>query len=133
MSMYDMLNGMNKATFFILPMLGKHPDEYPRFRDCFVEDGTIAVYTRVGGDNRGYGFGEEELYKHPNFLYTEDDDFDSTYATYYFNVPPEFEADFNLIMEDKMQEVSQAYKHQLYKIYPKLTEQFDKVFGKGGE
>ncbi len=34
MSLYNMINGVNPATFFILPMLGKHPDEYPRFRDC---------------------------------------------------------------------------------------------------
>lgn len=31
-----MINGVNQATFYILPMLGKHPDEYPRFRDCFT-------------------------------------------------------------------------------------------------
>lgn len=36
MSLYNMVNGMNQATFFVLPMLGRHPDEYPRFRDCFA-------------------------------------------------------------------------------------------------
>jgi hypothetical protein len=37
MSLYNMMNGANPATFFILPMLGeKHPEQYPRFRDCFV-------------------------------------------------------------------------------------------------
>ena len=30
------MNGVNPATFFILPMLGKHPDEFPRFRDCWA-------------------------------------------------------------------------------------------------
>lgn len=39
MSLYNMLNGVNPCTFLILPMLGKHPDEYPRFRDCFIEEG----------------------------------------------------------------------------------------------
>ena len=39
MSLYNMLHGVNPSTFFILPMLGeKHPDEYPRFRDCFIGD-----------------------------------------------------------------------------------------------
>lgn len=52
MSLYNMINGVNPATFIILPMLGKHPDEYPRFRDCFIKDGMIEVYTRVGGNNR---------------------------------------------------------------------------------
>lgn len=36
MSLYNMINGVNPATFIILPMLGKHPNEYPRFRDCFI-------------------------------------------------------------------------------------------------
>lgn len=82
MSLYNMLNGVNPATFFILPMLDKHPDEYPRFRDCFIgeDKNSIVIYTRVGGSNRNCGFGEEELYKHPNFIKTYDDCFDSTYV-----------------------------------------------------
>ena len=68
-----MINGVQPATFFLLPMLGKHPDEYPRFRDCFVgkqhTDGEkdqfgipkqkhgneelISVYTRVDRENVG--------------------------------------------------------------------------------
>lgn len=80
MSLYNMICGVNPAAFFILPMLGKHPDEYPRFRDCFVSDDetSIEVLTRVGGGNRGYG--EEELMKHPNFLRTYDWDEDNTYG-----------------------------------------------------
>ena len=59
MSMYNMMNGATPATFIILPMLGKHPDEYPRFRDCFTGDeeqgieDAIIIYTRTGGGNRG--------------------------------------------------------------------------------
>jgi hypothetical protein len=30
MSLYNMVHGTTQATFFVLPMLGKHPDEYPR-------------------------------------------------------------------------------------------------------
>lgn len=72
MSLYNMVNGAQPATFFILPMLGRHPDEYPRFRDCFIgrkntdsetdqfgipvnkhgEEELISVYTRMGGGNR---------------------------------------------------------------------------------
>ena len=127
--MYNMINGLNPATFFILPLLGeKHPDDYPRYRDCFVtEDNEIAVYTRVGGGNRNEGFGEEELQSHPNFLRDEDDDFDSTYATYYFGVPEEWEKDFDLVV-NKLKETSQEYRDRLYKVYPKLTETFDKIF-----
>ncbi len=60
MSLYNMINGVNPATFFILPMLGKHPDEYPRFRDCFVgeDQKSIEILTRVGGGNRHCGNGE---------------------------------------------------------------------------
>lgn len=47
-----MINGVNPATFYILPMLGNHPDWYPRFRDCWVENGQIAVLTRVGSLKR---------------------------------------------------------------------------------
>ncbi len=129
MSLYNMLNGMNPATFIILPMLGeKHPDEYPRFRDCFIDGKEIHIYTRVGGGNRNCGFGEEELQAHPNYLRDEDDDFDSTYATYVFSVPEEWKSDFDKIVAGKLLEVSQEYKDRLYKVFPKLTEKFDIIF-----
>lgn len=133
MSFYNMINGANPATFFILPMLGeKHPDEYPRFRDCFVnnENDTpiISIYTRVGGGNRNEGYGEEELYKHPNYLSTEDDDFDNTYAYYNFSVPYEWKDDFDKIYKGNITDVSNKYKDRLYKVYPKLKDTFDKLF-----
>jgi hypothetical protein len=133
MSFYNMMNGVNPATFFITPMLGeRHPDTYPRFRDCFVdtENGKreIQIYTRVGGGNRDEGYGEEELYKHQNFLRTYDDDFDSTYGYYVFSVPTEWEKDFDLIVEGKIKEISPEYKERLYKVFPKLKGTFDKLF-----
>ena len=55
MSLYNMLFGVTPATFFFFFLLGKHPDEYPRFRDCFLNDeylpeydNHIHVYTRTG-------------------------------------------------------------------------------------
>ena len=129
MSLYNMLNGVNPATFFILPMLGqKHPDNYPRFRDCFVNNNEIHVYTRVGGGNRNCEFGEEELQQHPNYLRDFDDEYDSTYATYVFSIPDEFKNDFDLITSGKIKEISEAYKERLYKVYPKLKDTFDKIF-----
>jgi len=126
-----MVNGFNPACVFIMPMLGRKQDEWPRFRDCFVtEDNQIAIYTRVGGNNRGQGYGEEELYKDPNFVKTFDDSFDDTYATYVFNVPEKWKADFDKLMEKKFSETSEEYQTMLREFFPKLNESglFDKVF-----
>lgn len=128
-----MINGANPATFFILPMIGeKHPDTYPRFRDCFVNtentEPEIHVYTRVGGNNRNQGYGEDLLMGHPNYLRTWDDDSDSTYGTYAFSVPTEWKKDFDLIRDGKLLDISQEYKDRLYKVYPKLGETFTKLF-----
>lgn len=135
MSLYNMMNGVSQLTFIVLPMLGKHPNEYPRFRDCFLKDeehpeydNHIHVYTRVGGGNRGCGYGEEELMKHPNFVTTFDDNFDCTYATYVFSVPDEWKEDFDKIVKGKMLEISDDYKKQIYKVFPKLEEKLKKMF-----
>ena len=122
MSLYNIVNGFNPACVFFLPMLGRKKEEYPRFRDCFIEDGNIAVYTRVGGGNRNCGFGEEELYEDPNYVDTYDDEFDSTYATYLFGVPEKWKADFDLIMDGKLAEVSDEYYRLVCGFYPKLAE-----------
>jgi len=131
-----MLHGVSKATFFILPMLGKHPDEYPRFRDCFLKDEDhpeydyhILVYTRVGGNNRDCGFGEEILYEHPEFVTTYDDDYDNTYATYVFRVPEKWKEDFDKLVFGNIKDISKEYKDELCRVYPKLKNEFGKIFG----
>lgn len=131
MSFYNMANGFNPACVFIMPMLGRKQDEWPRFRDCFVSpDGNIEIYTRVGGANRGCGFGEEELYKDPNFITSYDDDFDNTYATYVFSVPEKWKEDFDKIVDGKIRETSLEYQNYLREFFPMLEEKgiFDKIF-----
>lgn len=135
MSLYNIMNGYNPSCLFFMPMLGRKQDEYPRFRDCFLSDDNnhIVIYTRVGGGNRNCGYGEEELYKDPNYVRTWDDDFDDTYGYYEFNVPETWRKDFDLIVEDKLSEVSDEYINHVKKFYPKLSESgfIDKIF-RGG-
>lgn len=135
MSLYNLINGVTPATFFILPMLGRHPDQYPRFRDCFMADADhpewddhIHVYTRVGGGNRGQGYGEEALYADPNYVTTFDDGFDSTFATYVFRVPEKWKADYELFKAGRAKEFSEEYKAELWRVYPKLADKFKAIF-----
>lgn len=131
MSLYNMVMGFNPACVVILPMLGRKPEDYPRFRDCFVtENKNIAIYTRGGGGNRDCGFGEEELYNDPNFIKTYDDDYDITYATYEFKVPEKWKSDFDKIMNGKLSEVSEDYIKYIKEFYPKLNEDgvIDQIF-----
>lgn len=132
MSLYNMVYGFNPACLLFMPMLGRKQDEYPRFRDCFLSDDEkhIDIYTRVGGGNRGCGYGEEELYKDENFVETFDDDYDNTFATYRFKVPEKWQADFNLILDGKLKEVSDDYVACVKNIFPKLAEQgvIDSIF-----
>ena len=123
MSLYNLLFGFNPACVTILPMLGRKKEEYPRFRDCFVtDDNNIAIYTRVGGNNRDCGFGEEELYKDENFIRTYDDDFDNTFATYEFKVPNKWKNDFDKIMNNEFNKVSDEYVEYVESFYPMLAE-----------
>lgn len=122
MSLYNMVHGYSPACVWIMPMLGHHEEYYPRFRDCYVEDGKIAIYTRVGGGNRGCGFGEEKLYKDPLFVRSYDDDFDRTYATYLFKVPDKWNGDFKKICAGKVDEISEEYLQYLREFWPKLNE-----------
>ena len=135
MSLYNMINGFNPACIILLPMLGRKQNEYPRFRDCFLEDDKIAIFTRVGGNNRGEGYGEEELYKDPNFVSTYDNPFDSTYGIYLFNCPEKWKADFDLICGGKIKEVSDAYVAYVKEFYPGLAEKgiVDAIFREKSE
>lgn len=120
--LYNMIHGYNPACIFLMPMLGRQVDEYPRFRDCYLEDGLIAIFTRVGGNNRDQGYGEEELYKDENFVRTYDDSYDDTYGTYLFRVPEKWRDDFEKIIGGKIKDTSIDYHNLIYSWWPKLVE-----------
>ena len=135
--LYNMMFGYNPDCLWIMPMLGRKENEWPRFRDCWVEEQDngeylIVIYTRVGGNNRNCGYGEEELYEDPLFVETVDDDFDNTFAEYKFKVPEKWKTDFDLILEGKQKEISKEYQKYLREFFPTLNTNgvFDEIFGK---
>ena len=91
MGMYNMIFGQNPMSDAILATLGLTREDTGRFRDCFVSNGEIAVYTRNGGGNReDYQDIFDNLSKHFCYLRNEDDEFDCTYATIYFKFPDQY-------------------------------------------
>lgn len=110
MSMYDLVAGDGRQRdrgALLLACLGD-PDP-GRFRDAWIEKGddgepVIAIYTRNGGGNRECYCADgdhaesgpctalvgQRLAEHPLHIRNADDDFDSTYATYYFRAPAEY-------------------------------------------
>lgn len=100
MSMYNMIHGVNPLAGVLLKILDITPNQIPRFRDCYYDGQHIVIYTRTGGGNRDWydeknednpdGPWNSDIRNIPGFICDEDDDFDSTYASFYFNVPEKF-------------------------------------------
>ena len=89
--LYNMMFGVNKAAPVLLAMLGIDANQVPRFQDCFLLNGKIVIHTRTGGGNReGYEDGNMFLTTLPGYEGDSDDDFDSTYANFYYAVPERF-------------------------------------------
>lgn len=125
--MYNMLHGVNPLSDIILAMLDLKRADIPRFRDVHFHESKIAVYTRLGGNNRecwnsqwgavsksllDEGWTQETctcpgcwisrtVAEHPSYLSDSDDDFDSTYATVYFSIPKEWNHLIELTKEMK--------------------------------
>lgn len=96
MSFYNMLFGKNAMTDLLLAVIGFKEVDVERFRDVHFSDDEsgvrIGVYARTGGGNRS-DYPQLALYRSPLFLTTEDGEYDSTYASFFFRVPSEFEQD----------------------------------------
>ena len=130
-----MMFGVTQATFFILPMLGKHPNEYPRFRDCFTADEEhpefddhILVYTRVGGDNRDdYKEKIEDLRNLPGYVTDYDDSFDSTFATFVFKIPEKWKNDYKIMKDGSLFDVSDKYKEEIIRVFPKAEDKLREI------
>ena len=106
MSLYNAIFGQNPFSSVLLQMLGTTRGAVPRYRDCYLLAGgkQIVIHTRTGGGNRdSYERGGESQVEYnpdgpfnddlralPGYTSDEDDDFDSTYADFYFDVPEAF-------------------------------------------
>jgi hypothetical protein len=91
MSFYNLVHGENPFADVLLAIVGLTRGDVPRYRDCYWTGSEIAIHTRTGGGNRdAYEGGNSELQDMALYLRDEDDDYDSTYATFYFSMPEKF-------------------------------------------
>jgi hypothetical protein len=112
MGLYNSLFGHNEHAALVLKLLDLSTEHIGRFRDAFITEDGLAVYTRLGGGNREcycdntddplelhscYHQNIEYLQNHPLYLHDADDDFDATYATFYFQFPEEFKEELRKI------------------------------------
>lgn len=138
MSLYNMVMGVSTATFFVAPLVVGHPqNNVPRFRDCFLgdedhpeHDGKIQIYTRIGGNNRqDYQEEIKKMRELGGYITDYDDDFDSTYATFVYEIPKEYQSDVEYYLEGKFEETSKKYQDLIIKTFPKLEEKLTGLFG----
>ena len=95
-----MIFGVNEKYKVFLKCLGYDASDIPRFRDCFLQGDKIVIHTRTGGGNReDYEDDNDRLAANQYYISDSDDDFDCTYANFYFKFPPEFEEDLKAISE----------------------------------
>jgi len=94
MSLYNAIFGRNAHTELILSLLELRESDIERFRDCSIdyENKHIIILARTGGGNRE-DYPNEKLVSHPCYVRDHDDEFDCTYATYYFNFPEDLTED----------------------------------------
>lgn len=123
---------LNQSVKFILPMiseLGRRKEFYlnDKFIGCYVEDINkektrdkiilvykFDVYNHTVGDIKHY----KELYNHKTYLKGQDYDYnDKNIVVYMFNVPKEFQEDYQLILEGKYSEISPTLKLNILKFW----------------
>jgi hypothetical protein len=88
--LYNTLFGQHANADRLLQLLGLTRDDVPRFRSCYWNGEHIVIHTRTGGGNREeYEDQNDMLTLVSGYVRDEDDDFDPTYADFYFNPPAE--------------------------------------------
>ena len=130
MSLYNLVHGNSAQAPLVIYLLGKDAGYFGRFRDAWVEkreDGALrlAVYTRNGGGNREHYNDEKEagpgcdctgcigtyrLPADPAYLADRDDDYDCTYATFYFRVPEDADARIAALAKEQNIELPAGWK-----------------------
>jgi len=113
MSLYRMIRGYNPLVSVIFQMMDiESPEGIPRFRDAYFkwkdiykQEPIIVILTRTGGGNREtyesphlrvdggchyMGPFNSDMRKLSGFIEDENDEFDSTYALFYYKVPEDY-------------------------------------------
>ena len=110
--LYNVLFGENGSQKeFLLKLLNVHAGDFGRYRDIYVTEDHIVVHTRCGGGNREeYDYVFDEMSDHLLYAYDEDDDFDCTYANFYFRHPEGYE---DVLKEMAVGTITTAEKWQM--------------------
>lgn len=90
MSLYNALFGRNPFAPPLLALVDLPIAQIPRFRDVTISEDRkrVVVMTRTGGGNREtYESDNNLLAIHPRYVRDRDDEFDSTYAYFEFEIP----------------------------------------------
>ena len=133
MSLYNTINGYNLAVFFIAPLLGVHPEEWPRFRDCFSDGKEIEILTRTGDEEE---WDNKMIYEHPDFKEKrpfiqkigDQEVKDETFALWAFRIPEKWQEDFKFVHEREFTNVSQEYQDLIKETYPKAYLVIQSIF-----
>ena len=128
MSLYNILFGKNSQSALLLAVVGLRECDVERFRDVSASDdgSTISVYSRTGGGNRS---------DYPNTLMrhlsgwngSEDDDFDSTYATDTFTVPERWRKDVVALGDPLAHGLRRAFARHLSRTLRREPTENDKA------
>lgn len=115
-----MLFGVNNLAPVLLKILGVDVGDIPRFRDCYLDDGHIIIFTRTGGGNRDYydypddceGPSNDDLREIKGYVDDWDDSFDCTYAYFVYEFPEEWADDLKALeAQDESHTPSEKWKN----------------------
>lgn len=98
-----------------LPMVSLLPSDFPRYRDCSIDDldGTtyIQVLTHINETNKDQYKNEiNTLLNNPHYVKHMPCEYASEYTIYYFKIPDHYNTDVTYLIENKPEFLSNEYK-----------------------
>ena len=128
-NLYNHLFGMNPNIKEILKLYNLNIDfDLYRVRDCYFLDDKFVLLTRIG--NKVYSELQEDIKKHPNYLYYDLYDGD-TYMTFYFSLIPEIKDEYfkydNRHVQVKFETINYAEYAKSDK-FDSVKKNFEKLF-----
>lgn len=117
MSLYNIICKGNPAAGRLLALIDLDPNRIPRLRDVYFRTPNwVVVFTRTGGGNREhYQVGNEVLRQHPLFDSDWDDDFDCTFAHWWYKISEEQ-------VKELEGEILEAEPERFYEIMESMSE-----------
>lgn len=125
---HNLIEGVTPTTIMVLPVLGKHPFDYPCFWNAFMGNkgskvaGKLLIFTHTAGKREKYQAEHAAITLMDGYLTNYDAGPHKAYVCWVFDIPQQWQSDVDKMLALRPMEASMEYRNLILNTFPELEK-----------